>query len=109
VPVLPKRFPAGLPLPAGSRVVSVATVASSAVIARVDLPTGFRDSVRFFLAQLPRRGFTVGTGDAEAEEADIPATRGHTTVAIKVRAVPDPCRAEALLTVGGGAEPDSVH
>jgi hypothetical protein len=103
---LPKGFPDDLPLPAGSRVLSTAVVGSGRTVrtARLQLPLGFRDSVKFFLAQLPAKGYVVGTGDAEAEEADIPAAQGHTSVTIKVRALPDACRSEALITVGGQAD-----
>lgn len=64
------------------------------------VPMSFTDSVKFYLAELPRAGFVVGTGDSEESEADIPFDDGGQQFSLKLRGVPDPCRTDGLLTVG---------
>ena len=39
------------------------------------MPDDFHATVRYLLDALPSAGFTLGTGDSEAEEADIPFSK----------------------------------
>lgn len=70
------------------------------------VPMSFTDSVAAYLEQLPAAGFTLGTGDSEESEADIPFSKGDRQFSLKLRGVPDPCRTDGLLSVGGEPETD---
>lgn len=65
------------------------------------VPMSFTDSVAAYLEQLPAAGFTLGTGDSEESEADIPFSKDGRQFSLKLRGVPDPCRTDGLLSVGG--------
>ena len=41
-------------------------------------PTSLRDSVLFVVRKLPKAGYVLGRGDAEATEADAPFVHGGT-------------------------------
>lgn len=96
----------GFPLPPGTTLLKSSEVAggNDVVAVRLRVPLSFHASVKFFLEKLPEHGFVLGTGDSEAEEADIPATRGDEHLTLKVRALPDPCQSEAVLTSAGEDE-----
>jgi hypothetical protein len=73
------------------------------VVVRFTVPDDFHATVRYLLAALPKAGFTLGTGDSEAEEADIPLSRGDVHASIKVSDA-GTCLTEGLL--GLAAEQD---
>jgi hypothetical protein len=54
------------------------------VVVRFTVPDDFHATVRYLLAALPKAGFTLGTGDSEAEEADIPLSRGNQHASLKI-------------------------
>jgi hypothetical protein len=95
----PRGVPAGVPLPAGSSIDSNTSVSG---IQRVqfELTMSFGDSVRYYLAQLPRHGFTLGAGDSEAAEADIPFQNDSRELSLKLGGLADPCQTEGVLIVG---------
>jgi hypothetical protein len=70
------------------------------------VPMSFTDSVASYLEQLPAAGFALGTGDSEESEADIPFSKDGRQFSLKLRGVPDPCRTDGLLSVGGEPETD---
>ena len=78
----PTGVPAGLPAPPGLHVTSVQR--SPNFVVRFTVPGDFHATVRYLLDALPQAGFTVGTGDSEAEEADIPVSRGTDHASFKV-------------------------
>jgi hypothetical protein len=95
----PAGVPAGVPLPPGSTI-DTATTDNGIQRIRFHLPLSFRESVLLYLSDLPDNGFTVGTGDAEAEEADIPFSGKGAELSLQLRALPDPCRTEGVLVAG---------
>jgi len=95
----PDGVPDGVPLPPGSTI-DTSTTDSGIQRIRFHLPLSFRESVLLYLSDLPGNGFTLGTGDAESEEADIPFGGEGAELSLKVRALPDPCQTEGVLVVG---------
>jgi hypothetical protein len=95
----PVGVPAGVPLPPGSTI-DTATTDNGTQRIRFHLPLSFRESVLLYLSGLRDNGFTVGTGDAEAEEADIPFSGKGAELSLKLRALPDPCLTEGVLVAG---------
>ena len=100
--------PDDVPLPPGSDMTAGDEDAATGVRhVYFSVPQSFTDSVKFYLAELPRAGFTLGTGDSEESEADIPFDDGSRQFSLKLRGVPDPCRTDGLLTVGAGESEES--
>ena len=97
----PAAAPTGLPVPGGLHVVSVQRKPN--VVIRFTVPDDFHNTVRYLLAALPKAGFTLGTGDSEAEEADIPVSKGDVHASFKISDA-GPCLTDGLL--GLGVEPD---
>jgi hypothetical protein len=93
--------PARLPVPAGLHIVSVQHKPNTVV--RFTVPDDFHATVRYLLEALPKAGYTLGTGDSEAEEADIPISRGDVHASFKVSDV-GTCETEGILALG--TEPD---
>jgi hypothetical protein len=69
-------------VPPGLHVVSVQEKPN--VVIRFTVPDDFHHTVRYLLDALPKAGFTLGTGDAEAEEADIPFSGGGLHASMKI-------------------------
>jgi len=61
----------------------------------------FHATVRYLLAALPKAGFTLGTGDSEAEEADVPFGRDTVHASIKINDAGH-CRTNGLLALASG-------
>ncbi len=68
-------------------------------VIRFSVPDDFRSVVRFLLDVLPKAGFTMGTGDSESEEADIPFSRGEERASIKVNDAGN-CMTNGILAIG---------
>ena len=92
----PKQAPAKLPVPDGLKVESVQQKPN--IVIRFTVPDDFHNTVRYLLDALPKAGFTLGTGDSEAEEADIPFSVGDVHASIKVNDV-GTCMTGGLLAV----------
>lgn len=71
-----------MPVPQGLHVVRAQT--SPNVVIRFTLPVDFHAAVRYFLTALPGARFVLGTGDSEAEAADIPFSHGGVHASLKV-------------------------
>jgi hypothetical protein len=78
----PADAPSGLPVPPGLKITSIQRRPN--VVIAFTVADDFHATVRYLLDALPKAGFTLGTGDAEAEEADIPLSRGAERASIKV-------------------------
>lgn len=81
----PGLAPDRLPVPGGLHIESVQQRPN--LVIRFSVPDDFHATVRYLLTALPKAGFTLGTGDSEAEEADIPFSRGDVHASIKVNDV----------------------
>lgn len=72
----PAEVPATLPKPPGAVFKAVAR-RNGITSVRFSTPTSLREGLLFVLRELPRSGFTIGRGDAEPAEADVPFGRGN--------------------------------
>jgi hypothetical protein len=70
-PHWPATVPATLPKPPNATVLST-TTSSNVHITKFTTPMSLRDSVLFVVGKLPKAGYVLGRGDAEAAEADAP-------------------------------------
>ncbi len=93
----PLAVPADLPKPPGA-VISSSTVQGKTTVVRFTTDTSLEGSVRFLTSSLPRSGYTLARGDAEATEADAPFSGPRLTGAWKMSATGD-CSTSWLLAV----------
>jgi hypothetical protein len=71
-----------MPAPGGLHIESVQQEPN--MVIRFSVPDDFHNTVRYLLEALPKAGFTLGTGDSESEEADIPFSHGDVHATMKI-------------------------
>jgi hypothetical protein len=94
----PADVPAGLPQPGGATYKLTIRKAGLTSV-RFSSPTGLRESLLYILKELPKRGYTIGRGDAEPAEADVPFGQGDLIGLYKL-IVLKPCQTDWLVAVG---------
>lgn len=94
----PANVPADLPKPPGAHVLSSTTTPDGVRIVRFMTPTSLRQSVIFVVEQLPKAGYVLGRGDAEANEADAPFVHGNLRGLMRMIVAGD-CKTEWLLAL----------
>jgi hypothetical protein len=72
----PKDVPSVVPRPAGLEVQRVDTSQGNVTQVRAIVPMSVREGLQWIVRELPKAGFTLGRGDAEATEVDAPFVRG---------------------------------
>jgi hypothetical protein len=73
----PPQVPADLPKPADATIQDKMTASDGVHIVKFATPTSLRESVIFVVTKLPKAGYVLGRGDAEAAEADAPFIHGN--------------------------------
>lgn len=73
----PSRVPKDLPKPPNATIEQQMTASDGVHIVKFTTPTSLRDSVIFVVNKLPKAGYVLGRGDAEASEADAPFVHGN--------------------------------
>jgi hypothetical protein len=100
----PSRVPKDLPKPANATVQDQLTASDGVHIVKFSTPTSLRDSVLFVVNKLPKAGYVLGRGDAEAAEADAPFIHGNIRGLVRMLEVA-PCKTLWLLaTVDASAQ-----
>lgn len=100
----PVEVPADLPKPPGA-VLKKVLRSNGITTVRFSTPTSLREGLIFVLREVPKAGFTVGRGDAEPAEADLPFGRGNLSGIYKM-IVLERCSTDWLVGVsqaGGGS------
>lgn len=92
----PAQVPRDLPKPPHLTIVSQQTTSDGVHLVRFSTPMSLRESVLFVVNRLPRAGYVLGRGDAEASEADAPFVHGEVRGLLKMVATL-PCRTDWLL------------
>ena len=95
----PRVVPRDLPKPPHITIVKQETTSGGLHVIQFSTPLSLRESVLFVVRQLPKAGYTLGRGDAEASEADAPFSRGDIRGTFKIAAVAS-CRTQWLLAIG---------
>lgn len=90
------KVPADLPKPPGARIDDEQTAQDGVHIVKFTTQTSLRDSVLFVVEKLPKAGYTLGRGDAEATEADAPFVHGDVRGLIRMLQV-GLCQTQWLL------------
>ena len=95
---LPSGFPETFPLQPGTVVTSARREAAGAVIDAV-VPNDLKSAKQFISRELPRAGYKLSGGEAEANEAETDFTGHGVTGRLKVRKI-EGCAGAVTLTVG---------
>src|SRR5207248_1949358 len=74
----PAALPRDLPKPLHARIQQATTTTDGVHIIKFTTQTSLRDGVLFVVRRLPKAGYVLGRGDAEASEADAPFVHGNT-------------------------------
>lgn len=93
----PAPVPAALPVPPTARLGSV-TNQGNLVLIRFSTSRSVRDGVLFAVNQLPAAGFTLGRGDAETIEADVPFSKNGEQGLFRM-IMQAPCQTQWILAV----------
>ena len=94
----PAPVPADLPIPPGSVLGEVTQQPSGLTLVRFSTTQSIRDGVVFLVQQLPKAGYTLARGDAEASEADAPFVKGRTRGVMRILATGE-CKTDWVLAV----------
>jgi hypothetical protein len=92
----PAKVPQDLPKPPNAHIDDQLTASDGVHIVKFTTPTSLRESVLFVVQQLPKAGYVLGRGDAEAMEADAPFVRGNTRGLVRMLEA-GPCQTQWLL------------
>jgi hypothetical protein len=96
-PNWPAAVPNDLPKPPNARLLGLAQTTTDGVhILKFTTPMSLRDSVLFVVQKLPKAGYVLGRGDAEAAEADAPFIHGPTRGLVRLLEI-GLCQTEWLL------------
>ena len=100
----PAYVPADLPRPEHATIQQAQTTSDGVHIVRFTTQTSLRTGVLFVVEKLPKAGYVLGRGDAEANEADAPFVHGNTRGLVRMLAI-EPCKTLWLLaTVDASAQ-----
>lgn len=94
----PKSVPSALPVPPTSAMGKETRTKEGLTVLRFSTSQSLRDGVLFLVKELQPAGFTLGRGDAEPTEADVPFTRGQLRGLMKMIAV-EPCQTQWVLAL----------
>lgn len=103
----PPGIPANFPKPPGARVDSTRSGENGLQIVRLTTPLALREGILFLLMELPKAGYNLGRGDAEAGEADAPFQSADVRGVVRLVATATPCQTVwlvAAVRVGGTGE-----
>ena len=88
--------PADLPKPPNATIDDADTAPDGVRIVKFTTPQSLREAVLFVVQELPKAGYVLGRGDAEATEADAPFVHNDTRGLLRMIATGD-CRTQWLL------------
>ena len=96
----PAAVPSDLPTLPGLQVSSTQSTSSGAHMVSAQAPVALREAVRVLVTELPKAGYSLGKGDAEADEADAPFSKGGVHGSFRLSAA-SVCGVTVTLTIGG--------
>lgn len=100
----PSTVPADLPKPPNATVGDTQTGDDGVTIVKFTTPTSLRESVLFVVRQLPKAGYVLGRGDAEATEADAPFVHNNLRGLLRMILIA-PCTTQWLLATVDTSKP----
>lgn len=100
----PKGVPADLPKPPAATAATTQNREDGLTVVTFSTAATLREGVLFLVKALPAAGYTLGRGDAEATEADVPFVKGGVRGVLRMVAV-EQCRTDWLLAIAAGGAP----
>lgn len=97
----PSSVPADLPKPPAATLTDVEARPDGLTVVKFSTASSLRSSVVFLVQALPKAGYTLARGDAEATEADVPFVKGDLRGVLRMLAV-EPCRTDWLMALAKG-------
>jgi hypothetical protein len=97
----PEPVPADLPVPPSAVLGEVTEQPGGPTLVRFSTNQSIRDGVLFVVKELPRAGYTLARGDAEASEADAPFVKGRTRGVLRILATGQ-CQTDWILALATG-------
>jgi hypothetical protein len=92
----PVEVPQDMPKVPNGKIVHDFATPDGVHVTELMVPDSLRESVLFVVRRLPKAGFALGRGDAEATEADAPFVHGSVRGLVRMVELGD-CRTEWLL------------
>jgi hypothetical protein len=102
----PAIVPDDLPKPPNATIDSADTTPDGVHVVKFTTPQSLREAVLFVVQELPKAGYVLGRGDAEAAEADAPFVHNDTRGLVRM-VVTGECRTQWLLATVDTAAPGS--
>lgn len=103
----PEGVPGDLPKPPGATLTSSTTNPDGLVLVRFRTDTSVRQGIRHLVGTLQPAGYTLERGDAEAQEADAPFSKGTLRGIFRMIAR-ETCQTDWLLAVTSAAPQDAA-
>ena len=103
----PVQVPHDLPKPPDASIQDQQTASDGVHIVKFTTPTSLRESVLFVVRKLPKAGYVLGRGDAEATEADAPFVHGNTRGLVRMLEVGTCQTLWLLATVDSSSQTNS--
>jgi hypothetical protein len=92
----PKAVPDDLPKPPGATIQSAERGEDGVYVVKFLTASSLRDAVLFVVERLPKAGYVLGRGDAEAAEADAPFVHNNIRGLYRMLQL-EPCQTQWLL------------
>ena len=99
----PAPLPADLPKPPSGTKARVLQANEVVTIVAVQTTLSLREATIFVLREFPKKGFTLGRGDAEAGQADAPFVRNGVFGQVRLNVV-DNCRTQWMVAIGAARQ-----
>jgi hypothetical protein len=99
----PTPVPSDLPQPPSGTKARVVQTNQLLTVVLVQTSLSLREAVIFVLREFPKKGFTIGRGDAEAGQADAPFVRGNVFGQVRLNFLGD-CHTQWLVAVGAARQ-----
>ena len=103
----PVQVPHDLPKPPDATIQDQQTASDGVHIVKFSTPSSLRESVLFVVRKLPKAGYVLGRGDAEAAEADAPFVHGETRGLVRMLEVGTCQTLWLLATVDASSQSNS--
>jgi hypothetical protein len=100
----PSTVPADLPKPPNATIDDAETAQDGVRIVKFTTPQSLREAVLFVVRELPKAGYVLGRGDAEAAEADAPFVHNDIRGLLRM-IVAGNCRTQWLLATVDTSSP----
>jgi hypothetical protein len=94
----PEQVPDDLPEPPAAELTDVQKRNDGLFVVTFSTAISIKQAILFLIEEMPKAGYTLARGDAEATEADAPFVKGNLRGVMRMIAV-QPCRTDWLMAI----------